>query len=386
MMRRRLACVVLWVCMLGVASAGAADTGRFGAELLAVASKDGSRNALVSPLGIRSVLAMLSQGATAAVRHSVDEMTGESAEAPGRELALALADALADGEVQLQVGNGAFADIRLDLFPGFAGVLEDRFGARVERLDFTSADAVARINAWVAGATRQAIPSVISHLEPDDALVLANAIHFRGHWARRFDPEQTAPADFQLASGDNVKVATMQTDGLRARYREDTDFQAVLVPYGAGAFSLAVVLPRREVEPYEAMRRLVAEPAWLGGSGFLPARGSLALPKLTLDAQASLLPALRALGLEAALDDPTAFAGIAAPAPRLSRVLHRTMMAVDEQGAEASAASAAVMTTRSAIEETVFDLRVDRPFIVAVRHRGTGALLFAAWVADPRGD
>ena len=28
---------------------------------------------------------------------------------------------------------------------------------------------------------------------------------------------------------------------------------------------------------------------------------------------------------------------------------------------------------------------VDRPFALALRHRGTGAILFAAWVADPSG-
>ena len=384
---KRLACIFVGVYVLAAAAATVADTGRFGAELLAAVSEGGSHNALVSPLGIRSVLAMVSQGATAAVRHSVGEMTGEAAEAPARQLALVLAAAEADGGVELRVANGAFADRRLDLFPAFAGVLQDRFGARVERLDFSADDTVTRINSWVAQATREAIPSLLSHLEPEDVLVLANAIHFRGEWARRFAPERTASMAFHPSSGDSVEVAAMQADGLPARYREDADFQAVLLPYGSGAFSLAVVLPRLGLEPSEALRRLASEPSWLGGSGFQPARGSLALPKLTLDAEASLLPTLRALGLEAALDDSAAFAGIAAPPPQLSRVLHRTMLVVDEQGTEAAAASAAVMTTRSAIEEEKgFDLRVDRPFALAVRHRGSGTLLFAVWVADPTGN
>ena len=68
----------------------------------------------------------------------------------------------------------------------------------------------------------------------------------------------------------------------------------------------------------------------------------------------------------------------------LSRVVHRTMLKLDEQGTEAAAATAAVMTTRAAIlEDEGFEMAVDRPFALAVRHRGTGALLFAAWVADP---
>ena len=34
-------------------------------------------------------------------------------------------------------------------------------------------------------------------------------------------------------------------------------------------------------------------------------------------------------------------------------------------------------------EERSFEMRVDRPFALAVRHHGTGAVLFAAWVDDP---
>ncbi len=81
---------------------------------------------------------------------------------------------------------------------------------------------------------------------------------------------------------------------------------------------------------------------------------------------------------------PQAFEGIAAPAPKLSRVLHRTMLVLDEQGTVAVAVTAIVMTASIMVEEErSFEMRVDRPFALAVRHRGTGAVLFAAWVDDP---
>ena len=61
------------------------------------------------------------------------------------------------------------------------------------------------------------------------------------------------------------------------------------------------------------------------------------------------------------------------------------MLALDEEGTEAAAATAAVMTTRAAIveEEPTFEMRVDRPFALAVRRRRTGTALFTAWVDDP---
>ena len=375
-------------------SAPDAHSGRFGFRLLGALAEEGPGNAQVSPLGIGAVLAMVSPGAKESVRRAISEAIGAGDGAPaatGGEAARMLACQLAalreaqriDDGVTVRYASGAFAEQRLDLFPAFATALESGFDARVERLDFADESAVARINAWVAEATRDAIPRLVSELEPDDVLVLANAVHFQGSWTHPFDPERTVPAPFHLRSGTSVDVPTMHAQALSARYREADDFQAVALPYGNEGFELVAVMPKDEVDATEALRRLASDPTWLGGRGFRRARGSLALPRLDLEAEASLLPVLRALGLESALNDPEAFAGVAAPAPMLSRVLHRTMLVLDEQGTEAAAATAAVMTTRAAVELATFDMRVDRPFALAVRYRPTGAVLFAAWVEDP---
>ena len=372
------------------ASASASDAdasfGRLDVELLGTVSGEGRANALVSPLGIGTVLTMLAQGATEPVRRSIREMTGVGDGTLPCRLAAVRAAASEDPGIELRVANAAFADRRLDLFPSFSAVLRDRFGARVERLDFSDSDSVTRINTWVARATDEAIPRLVSHLEPDAALVLANAMHFNGKWSRPFDPARTAPLSFYPHSGPAIEVATMQADDLSARYREDADFQAVVLPYGSGDFALVVVLPRAGLDPSDALRGLASDPSWLGGSGFRRTRGDFALPRVTLDGEASLLPALRGLRLASALNDADAFAGIAAPPPALSRVIHRTMLVLDEQGTEAAAATVAIMTTRAAVmEDDGFEMRVDRPFALAVRHLRTGTLLFAAWVADPTG-
>ena len=376
----------LTVACLCPTSAAIADagSGRLGVELLAAVSGEGSANALVSPIGVSTVLAMLSQGAIEPARQSIQEILGDPTDTVACRLAAVLVAAREDPSVKLHIANAAFADRRLDLFPSFAAVLRDRFGARVERLDFAGVDAVPRINAWVAHETANAIPVLVASLEPDAALVLANAMHFDGEWTQQFDPAMTAPLPFHPYAGAAIEVTTMQAEELSARYREDADFQAVTLPYGTGEFALVVVLPRTGLEPAAALRALASDPSWLGGSGFHRTRGYLALPRVSLAGEASLLPVLRALGLADALDDADAFAGVAAPPPVLSRVVHRTMLELDEQGTEAAAATAAVMTTRAAIlEDEGFEMQVDRPFVLALRHRGSGAFLFAAWVADP---
>ena len=408
-----------------LASDADASFGRFGVELLGAVSGEGRTNALVSPFGVGTVLAMLALGATEPVRLSIGELLGAGAPKPAGEaagqgdsggaaagsgesstdadtprvqasgpvdalpcgLAAVLGAAGEDEGVELRIANAAFADLRVDLFPSFAAVLGDRFGAPIERLDFADEAAVDRINAWVARKTEEAIPSLVSRLEPNDVLVFANAMYFHGVWTRQFDAARTVPLPFHLQPDKAVDVLTMHADGLRARYRENGDYRAVVLAYGGGDFVAVVVLPREGLAPAAALRGLAADPSWLGGSGFRRKSGYLALPRVTLHEEASLLPALRAQGLAPAIDDANAFAGIAAPAPALSRVAHRTMLVLDERGTKVAAATAAIMTTRAAVpEDDGFEMIVDRPFAFALRHRSTGTLLFTAWVADPSGE
>lgn len=294
------------------------------------------------------------------------------------------ADASRSDEVDLRVVNAAYLDLALDLYPSFSAVLEDRFGARIERLDFADPSTPARINAWVAEETDGAIPILVSSLAPDDVLLLANAVHFRGKWSQPFDPAHTAPLPFDLHDGTTIEVETMQAFDLSVPYREDERFQAVSLPYGSGEFELVLVLPRLGIAPAAALHALRSDPAWLGGEGFRGEHGALALPRVTLREDASLLPVLSGLGLQSALEDSDSFGGVAYPPPTLNRVVHRTMLDLDEKGTEAAAATAAVFTTRAAVPDGAgFEMRVDRPFALAVRHAGSESLLFAAWVADP---
>ena len=380
-------------------------SGPFGARLLGAIHEITPGNALVSPLGAGAVLAMLSAGAREPVRSAILAVLGAESGGEGgtktshdidlhadllcqlmavRSAVAARSADAADSQIDLDTVNGAFLDLRLDLFPSFAHVLSAEFYVQLERMNFGESDAVDRINGWVSAVTSGAIPQVVSELEPDDVLVLANAMRFKGEWTHPFDPERTVNAPFHPDSGDVVEVPTMHADRLPARYREEDGIQAIALRYGHGRFELVVVLPEDGTEPGEALQHLASNAGWLGEEGFQPARGSLSLPRLSLETEASLLPALGSLGLASALDDPQAFAGIAAPAPILSRVLQSAMLEVDEEGTEAAAATAAVMSTRSAmIEEDSFQMRVDRPFTLAVRYRPSGAILFLAWVADP---
>jgi serpin B len=68
----------------------------------------------------------------------------------------------------------------------------------------------------------------------------------------------------------------------------------------------------------------------------------------------------------------------------ISDVVHEAFIAVDEDGTEAAAATAVVMTSiLSAATSTPLNLTVDRPFIFQIRDVPTGTVLFFGRVMDP---
>ena len=361
-----------------------ADAGplRFAVELLAAASGDGGHTAIVAPLSVEAVLAMASHGATEPLQRAIVRLFAEDATAwrPARRLAAVLNAAGADDGVELSIANGAFAAQEFDVFPGFRAALEDRFGAEVARLDFSQAQSTETINNWVKTKTKGMIPRLLESLGPETVLVLVNALHFKGEWAHAFDPARTVAHPFHLGSGEVVERETMLAEKLPAFHRKDEDFEAVELAYGDGEFALTVVLPRPGLAPADALRKIEADPSWFGGDGFGKAVGTLRLPRLDLDYKDDILPLLEQLGLAEALATPGAFSGIAAPAPILSEVVHAARLALDEEGTEAGAATAAVFSKSM---EPRFDMQVDRPFALAVRKRDSGDLLFTAWVDDP---
>jgi serpin B len=80
------------------------------------------------------------------------------------------------------------------------------------------------------------------------------------------------------------------------------------------------------------------------------------------------------------------FSGIATGQPlALSAVIHKAFVDVNEKGTEAAAATGAIVAATSArAPEPRHVFRADHPFFFVIRDNGTGSLLFAGRLVNPR--
>jgi serpin B len=123
---------------------------------------------------------------------------------------------------------------------------------------------------------------------------------------------------------------------------------------------------------------------------FRSTEGHIVLPRFRLEYEVTLNQALSALGMAIAFAPQQAdFSGMVVAAtaePRLyiDEVKHKTFVDVNEEGTEAAAVTAVMMSRASFSAKRRFSMVVDRPFFCAIRDDQSGALLFMGNINEPK--
>src|SRR6266536_2299115 len=318
-------------------------------QLVAAGGRLDHSNLVVSPSSVATVLAMILPGARTA---TADEIA-------------------------------ATLHTRLE----FERALVEAFRAGLHRADFRHDPEGTRraINQLVSHQTAGKIPELFDPgaIRSDISLVLTNAIYLEARWLQAFDPDETRPEPFNLLSRGTTEVVMLHRRGSLG-YAAGDGWRAVELPYRGGRLVMDVILPDegrfdrfRDGLEVERLRELL---------GALDSREvRLALPRFDFDSDLDLRAPLQALGMRIAFTDAADFSGITDEAAlRVDRVVQRAHVEIDERGTTAAAATGATMQLVSVVTPSrPIELRVDRPFLFAVRDRMTGALLFIGQVTNP---
>ena len=340
-------------------------------------------NVVLSPLSATLALGMALNGASGATLDSMRRTLGWGTR-PMPEVNDAYRGLLAllttlDPAVQFVGSNSIWVRQEFPVLSAFSSVNQQTFAATTRMLDFDSPSAASTINAWVSQSTNGRIPTIVDSVEGSDVLFLINAIWFKGQWRDQFRASLTRPAPFANATGDTTLVPMMHRDQ-QVRFIGNGLASGVSLPYGNGAFSMLVLLPHAGHTVEQLVDSLTSD-AWrtlatdgLGGSG---GAGTVDLPKFTLAFGQSLRGPLAALGMGIAFTDQADFSRMTSVPVLISDVKQKSWIDVNEEGTEAAAATSVSIGVTSAPP----GVRVDRPFVFAIRERFSGALLFIGKVA-----
>jgi len=287
---------------------------------------------------------------------------------------------------RLRVANSVWGQSGYQFLPAYLDVLARNYGAGLRLLDFRAAPEPARttINGWVKEQTEGKITDLLPKGSVSDVtrLLLVNAIYFNAAWKYEFLGQNTHPAPFTLLDGRTVEVPVMgQKESLR--YAEGDGYQAVELPYDGDELALVVLLPAAgDFAKFEAGLSADRVAAILGD--LATARVSLGLPKFNYDSTFGLAKTLADMGMPGAFVSGQAdFSAIAGNRELfISDVIHEAIVAVNEKGTEAAAATA-VPIAASAMPGREVVFLANRPFVFLIHDLQTGAILFVGRVLNP---
>jgi serine protease inhibitor len=301
---------------------------------------------------------------------------------------------------QLNLADGMWYQMSFTLNPVFAATIRDTFQAEVTPVNFGDSATVNLINQWAGKQTEGRVDKIVSSPFPDDtALVLANAIYFKGTWYAQFDKALTKPGDFYLPDG-TAKKAPLMLKHTNFYYNETDEYQAVQLPYEDRHLQMTIFLPKKS----GALPHLLAEfsnRAWVTQHpSFFSCserEGTLELPKFKFDYSILLNDTLKKLGIRQAFDPAAAdFSPMGTgPAPVfISEVKQKSFVSVTEEGTEAAAATivAATYGAEDPNPPKPFEMIVNRPFLFVITTSpafaetyGARTILFMGLVNNPAG-
>ena len=261
------------------------------------------------------------------------------------------------------------------------------YSGQVTALDFEGSPDSARqtINKKIVEKTKQMIPELLpkGSIKSDTAVVLTNAVYFKGDWTLPFTAERTSAQPFYNAIGRASTVQMMQQQSYFSYY-EDKHIQVVQLPYKGDDLSMLVVLPKfnHKLAMQQLTKSLSATKIKQWRSGLVRQEVDLQLPKFKLDARYQMKTLLADMGMPKAFNNGAEFNLYADGTPiRLDEVYHQAVVTVDEKGTEAAAAAGAVGMYVGMSYPVEF--KADHPFMFMIKDNKTDAILFLGQVNKP---
>jgi len=250
----------------------------------------------------------------------------------------------------------------------------------------------AAINSWVSEKTNKKVTEIVpeSAIDSLTRLILVNAVYFKGDWAKKFKSDLTKDADFHVSPTEILKVQMMFMDSkFYYGVNDELHCQAIELPYAGDTLSMVIILPDLKATSLaDVEKKLTSDDLVHVHEKFrmISLKVKLYLPRFRLDEKLSLAEALTGMGMkDLFLESVADLSGVdGSKELYVSKVLHRAVVDVNEEGTEAAAATAVIMAVRcSAMISPDIIFRADHPFLFFIQDKSTKSILFLGRLAKP---
>ncbi|XP_044272319.1 serine protease inhibitor 42Dd-like [Tribolium madens] len=269
----------------------------------------------------------------------------------------------------LQTANKIYIKDKYPIKPGFNQTATEIYHSETENIDFAqNAIAAEKINTWVSQHTNNTIKGLIEpqKLNQDTVALLINAIYFSGAWKKPFKGRLTKKRPFKAPSGELEVEMMANSDFFGYHESKELDATFLQMPFRGDAH-MVVVLPKEDagIAHLESQLELVYK-----SPIFTWEYVAVTIPKFKIETSVDFKRVLRSLGVKKAFRKAD-FSDLAGEKGeiRVTDVVQKAFIGVDEGGVVASAATAVIFQPKSLRQNpgTKKYFTADHPFLFYIK-------------------
>ncbi|CAM5151883.1 unnamed protein product [Natator depressus] len=344
-----------------------------------------NRNVIFSPTSISTAFAMLTLGAKSeTLQQILSVLQFKPNEIQQREIHEGFRQLMQtlnrqNANLQLDMGNVLFVKDQLKLQQKFLNNLNNFYSGEAFSENFRNVRLVQqKINNYIENKTHGKIVNLLNNLDPVTEILLISYIYLKATWNKTFNPKYTRDDDFFVDGNTVVKVPMMFRLGIyKHTYDDQLSSTVVQMDYKEESTKAYFILPDEgqmrklenglSCESLSKWRKLLSESSV-----------NLYLPRFSVDGKFDLKQILYRMGIRNLFANEADLSGITGlPRHRISEAIHQATVNVDENGTEASAASAMEIVPM-AVPATI---RFNRPFMMIISSNNN--ILFMGKIMNP---
>nr|AAO21505.1 serpin 3a [Manduca sexta]AAO21506.1 serpin 3b [Manduca sexta] len=350
-------------------------------------------NFLLSPLGLKLALAILTEAATGSTRSELASALGfglDRTEVRRKFSTIIESLKRESPDYILNLGSRIYMGEGVQPRQRFAAIAQEFYKTELKTTNFFKPEVAAReINNWVSNATQGKIPNLV---EADDVadviLLILNTLYFKGTWRHQFAPNATKPGPFYVSPQLQKTVPFMNVKD-NFYYVDSSRFDAKILrlPYRGNKYAMYIVVPNSLTglpRVLNNLSELRTEMIYLQERLV-----DVILPKFQFEYMSRLEGVLREMGVREAFEDTASFPGIARgqllyQRLRVSKVFQRTGIEVNELGSVAFSATQIGIQNKFGEDSDInYEVVANKPFMFFIQEESTRQTLFTGRVSDP---
>lgn len=328
-------------------------------------------NILISPLSVINALAMTANGARGETLEQMETLFGADLTSLCSYLHAYNQNLPSAEKYKLHSANSIWVrdDRSFTVQPDFLQTNAGYFNADVYMAPFDDST-LREINGWVSENTDKMIPEILDEIPNEAVMYLINALAFDAEWQSVYKEYQVRDGIFTREDGTPQETEMMYST--EYTYLQDTQAQGFVKYYHDAKYAFAALLPDEGVSLADYTASLTGERLHELLSNPTRTAVDTAIPEFEAEYSALLNNILENMGMTNAFDSGTADLSGLGTSPDenlfISRVLHKTYIAVNEKGTKAGASTVVEVIKESAMIEPdeIKTVYLDRPFVYMI--------------------